>query len=501
MQKNKKNDNMQTQEAGNVTINGNGNYPKKYLITSAQGCYHLNKGGDDEPYGGGNVKAKPHSVLLKGFENYAKENGAELIIVPIAGKNTLENILHEEFQGRKEIFRGTVLRFNKNLQFRDLVVPPQNVDPVTGKSNLISKYNSSIIFAHSKQRFSPVPVFNADLPRYLYTTGAVTEPNYNTANHRGDTAMRNHVFGGVVVEVLDDTYYNIRNVRGMMNGKFVDLGKLYDGKHKPKKIGVDSLVLGDIHWGDHDDKSIKANYEMIEFFKPKRIFLHDFFNGHSVNHHELDNFSLRSRELRRGRLDLLGELESDYIELKNICNLAGEKTEINLVSSNHHQFLTKYINSDLWMKGDLWNSEIGGYLFSKVSSIEEHENEIDSAAYLLEEGFKRFGPIPSNVKFLRYKDNYRRYGFQLASHGDKGKSGSRGGDVKSRSVTGGGKSITGHSHAMSIFGDTYIVGTSTKLDLPYTLGYGNASIAANAILYDNGTVQMIPIIKGKWKAD
>ena len=53
---------------------------------------------------------------------------------------------------------------------------------------------------------------------------------------------------------------------------------------------------------------------------------------------------------------------------------------------------------------------------------------------------------------------------------------------------------------MEVKVDTYIVGTSSQLDLPYIAGGGSAWIAANAALYKNGTVQMLPSINGKWKA-
>jgi len=477
------------------------NYKKTYIITAAQACYYQNKDGDSMPYGGGETKAIPNINLLKGFETLAKEVDGELIILPIAGKRTTENILHEDLNNRNDIFHGSFLRLNKNIQLRDLVVPPQNVDPVTGKKNFVSMYNSSLIFGHSKQRVVPVPVFNSQLPRYIYTTGAVTQPNYNTANSKGDNAERNHVFGGLIVEVIDDVYYNIRNLRALKNGKFVDLGREYCGESTPEKIGVDSLVLGDIHWGDHDPLAIKANYEMIEHFQPERIFLHDFFNGHSINHHEKDNYLRRSREFLRGRLSLEEELKADYEEIQRMAKSVSKKTEINIVSSNHHSFLTRYINDDGWKDKDLWNAEIASYLYNRgiIAGAKMPENQIDDAALLFKEGLMRFGPLPENVHFLNVKDDYRRYGYQLAIHGDKGASGARGGNAVARSVTGGGKSITGHSHNMEIYGDTYIVGTSSRLDLPYTAGSSNAQIAANGVLYKNGTVQMISSIEGTWR--
>jgi len=470
---------------------------KKYLITSAQLCYYINKDGDEMPWGGGKAKATPHYYFLKGLETYCKENDAKLIILPIAGKNTKEDLLHKDLRGREELFYGERMILNKNIQIRDLVVPPQNVDPATGKSKLVSKYNSSLVFAHTKQRFSPVPVFNADLPRYLYTPGAVTMPNYNTANHRGDTAERDHVFGALLVEVLDEVYYNITNIKAMKNGKFAERGKVYEGDSSPKKVGVDFMVVGDYHWGDHDESAIKATYEMIEKFKPKKIILHDFFNGHSINYHEKENVMNRVREFNRGRLSLEDELESDYNELMNLSKIAGKKTEFLLVSSNHHRFLSRYINEGGWME-EFWNAKIGSYLFEKGISLNIPEKEIDDASYLIEVGMEKFGPIPDRIKFLRLKDNLRIHGYQLAIHGDKGYYGSRGGNAKSQEVIGGGKSVSGDKHKAEIYGDTYVVGTNAQLDLPYAAGYGNACIAANAICFENGLIQMLPIIEGKW---
>jgi hypothetical protein len=472
---------------------------QKYIITSAQACYHTNKDGDTLPWGGGKTKALPHKKLLEGFETMAKELGARLVILPIAGKNAREKILHESLEDRTDIFRGSVLKLNKNIEVRDIVVPPQNVDPATGKSRDIGIYGASIIFAHSKQRFKPVPVVNAGLPRYLLTTGAVTLPNYNVANHRGDQAERDHAFGALYVEVIDNVFFNIRNLRAQKNGKFVNLGTLFDGSKKLKDIKTDTLVLGDIHWGDHDEKTIQANYEMIDFFKPKNLILHDFFNGHSVNHHEVKNPLRRVREYNRGRLDLETELKEDYKELKRLSK-AMKHGEIYIVSSNHHDFLPRYINEQDWAKRELWNADIASFLFSKAINLDIPEKEIDDASYLIEEGLKSFGPLPQNIKFLRAIDDLRRHGYQLAIHGNKGSRGSRGGSAKAREIIGGGKNISAHSHQMEIYGNANIVGTSSMLNLPYTSGSADAVIAANGVIYENGIFQMLPIIGGKWKA-
>jgi len=479
---------------------------KKYIITSAQACYYKNKDGDELPWGvkkGSRwaPKARPHENFLKGLETLAAETGAELMIVPVAGKNAREDILHKDLAKRDDIFEGSVLRLNKNLEVRDIVVPPQNVDPAAGKKEMVSLYNASLIFPHTKQRIAPVAVFNADLPRYLYTPGAVTLPNYNVANHRGDTAERQHVFGALAVEVLDEVYYNITNLRALKNGRFAINGKGYNGDSAPKEMDVDFMVLGDFHWGNEDAISMRATFEQLDRYKPKRVFIHDGIDGHSVNRHEKDSTLKRVREFKKGRLSLEKEFEYAYKKTLELSDFVGKNTEIYFVASNHHEFIPLYINGGRWMSDDIWNADIASYLYSRAIALDIPEKEIDDASYLIEEGIKRFGELPHNVHFLRLKDNLRRYGFQLASHGHKGSGGARGGNAKSRSVTGGGKSVSAHSHTMEVFGDTYIAGTNSILDQPYTFGQGTASIAANAVGYSNGTVQMLPMIEGRWMKD
>ena len=100
------------------------------------------------------------------------------------------------------------------------------------------------------------------------------------------------------------------------------------------------------------------------------------------------------------------------------------------------------------------------------------------------------------MKKTIYDDDYKVRGVQLGSHGDKGMSGGRS-SIRSREYAHG-KSITGHSHTPEILRNTYIVGTSTFLRLPYTKGSASSWMNTNAILYDNGSVQLLNIIDGRW---
>ena len=85
---------------------------------------------------------------------------------------------------------------------------------------------------------------------------------------------------------------------------------------------------------------------------------------------------------------------------------------------------------------------------------------------------------------------------KLGVHGDKGANGAKGSiHEKERSY---GKSITGHTHTPEILRNTYIVGTSTTLQLANNVG-PSSWLSTNAMLWGDGRVQLINVIGGKYK--
>jgi hypothetical protein len=461
---------------------------KRYVITAAQGSYkeiYNRKTREYELVSQGPI-AEVHENLMKGFENYCKINDAELIILQMPGKNIAEKFYHESIADREELFFGN-RALNSNIKISDMVVPPQNVDPSTGRLRFAQR-DTTLIYAHPKQRLRAVPASNSKLPRLLITTGAITTPNYNRSNHKGDVAYRDHIYGGVAVEIIDNNYYNVRFLRGKKDGQFIDMGMKYNGNKKPQKSGVEALVLGDIHAGEEDEKTMQANFEMIDFFQPKRLMLHDIFDGHSISPHEHDHMISRIRQFESGRLFLEEELKHCRDILYDFAKAVGKKNKVYVVAANHPYFLNRYLQEGDFMK-EPWNARLALKLAEKMC------NGLDP----VEEGMKMMGGLPSNVEFLKLRDDLQVWGCQLASHGHRGNSGSRTSNAVSREIAHG-KSITGHTHTPEVFRNTYIVGTSSRLDLNYTDGSANSWMAANAVLYENGAIQLLPIIRGKWKA-
>lgn len=458
-------------------------YPKTYVITSAQSVRcekNSNKFGDSAFYGA------PNDTLIKGLEHLCERNDGELKILTMQGMNAADQDLHPFFGSREDVYSPgeREQRLNNNVLLSDILVPPQNVDPSTGRDRHVQQ-DQTMIFAHSKQRLKAVASGNAKLPKLLMTTGACTYPNYNLTNNRGDLAMREHAYGAVIVDIIDDTFFNARHIRAHKNGKFIDMGEIYNGKKKVGKAKTEALILGDIHCGEHDPKTMQANYEMIKYFDPKRLFLHDFVNGHSVNPFERKNPISRVRNYNEGWLSIEEELKLDNKMLCEFAKAMGRK-EVNVVYSNHQLFISNYVGSGDFMK-ELWNVDISLKLAGEIAKGNDP----------IEYGIRMMGKLPSNVNFLKLRDDYKIWGWQLASHGHKGISGARG-SVRSREI-GFGKSISGHTHAPEILRNTVIVGTSTKLNLPYVEGGMTRWLGANAVLYEGGLVQLLPVIDGKWR--
>lgn len=483
--------------------NGSEFKSKVYVITAAQAVQSEEH---EKKYGHDSIRGAPNENLMRGLLRYCKERGAELKILSMVGMNFTETKLNDYFSERCMKGEGEVLysmrqkerSLNQNIKISGMVEPPQNIDIPNTRDRFVQR-DQSVVMAHTKQRLRCVPTGNKKFPKLITTTGCCTHPNYNidrsnsSGNRRADIALRDHQYGAVVVEVVSPFHYNLRHIPAQVNGKFVDMGKMFNGGRKPTKVGIEALVLGDLHVGEIDEKVMTANYEMIDFFKPKRLFIHDLANSDSVNPHEKDDCISRAIKARLGKLDLENELEECYRVLCRLGKAMGKNTEILVVPSNHDNFIYRYLALGEFPHDPI-NAGIASYL-NRIA-VEECNDPAEAANVVVEEGIKKIGNLPSNIRFLRFEDDYEVWGYQLANHGHLGHSGARG-STRSQELMYG-KSVTGHTHSPEILRDTIVVGTSSRLDLAYTRGQGSKWMAANAVLYEGGFIQLLPIINGKW---
>jgi hypothetical protein len=512
---------------GEEEIEDNFKYPKTYVITAAQG---MQNPASAKKYGRNSVKGRPNVNLIRNIEKYAKHNNGELRICSVAGSYVNEIEMHPLFHNRKDVYmdedafnrlrgqrekeldrrttkEGEILKYpqhyfwdeipeaeyfgtdktlNSKLALTGLPEPSQNQDPLSGNMDLPIKYRKSIIFPHTKQRFKPAPKnLSGKLPRFVMTTGCCTHPNYNGSNRRGRKAIRDHDYGFAVVDVIDNKVYLPRLIPAQKDGTFIDMGLKYSAKtNRISKAKTRALILGDIHCPNEDGPTMLANYEMIEFFKPAELYIHDLFDGVSVSHH---NFGDELKDMFRSE-EGADNLEEEVIQCNTILHRLSEYIGpgiIKVVASNHDDFLRRWLS-----EGKYRNEPQNARFAHKIIS------QIQKGQWPLAVAMKIIGKLPKNVEFLTLTEDCKPWGYECAAHGHKGINGARG-NLKSL-ITGYGKVIMGHTHELEVRNGSICVG----IPMPYQEGQPSTSMRGSAVIYDGGLIQSLPIIplpgKSRW---
>lgn len=429
---------------------------------------------------GAQALAKVNRDFMVGLETYCRLNDAELIILPMFGQDRKETTLIPEIQENPRLTiseKGRAL--NDKIRISDYPILPQQIIPITGLDRF-TQSDVSTIFASPKQFLRVVPNSNYELPKVLMTTGAVTLPNYKPDQRISLIAEKDHTYGAIVVETRGKRNYHYRQISALKNGEFFDLGTRFSGKERPRFVRPEAMILGDWHHGDTDPLVRAETFEMLKRYKPKVLVIHDFFNGYSINHHDLkDKVKLAQN---RDKLSLEDELRSAAEELETIVRTCKRDTQIYLVKSNHDEWIDRYLAEGRHID-EPENSYLGSGLFRDC---------VDGKDPLLE-GLSGYYTIPGNVHFLSRDDDLKILGWQLGSHGDLGANGGKPGIRTIEKAHG--KSITGHSHTPQIFRNAWVVGTSTYLKLDYNEGL-SSWLNTHGFLYSNRKPQLVNIVEG-----
>lgn len=417
---------------------------------------------------------KPHFGFYDSLKNYAKLNKATLLVVPSC-KIYSKDEVHSSF---KNYLLNENKQLNQNLLVSLLPINPESVEPLGGLDR-ISDLNSGIIYASPKQRLKSVASPKDCLPKVIMTTGAVTRP-YSKPTKNGAIANIDHVLGAIIVEVENEKIYHFRQIQADSKGYFIDLCK----KYTPKKVTKEpllALVPGDWHTGFTDPKVRKCVFEIIKNYKPEYVFLHDFFDGISVNPH------IRHKLIQRASLGSLNDLKTELVlnaaELKAFDNLV---KNVVVVDSNHHDFLSNWLD-----RGDFMNDErnhIIGLELALNKALGQNP---------LEYGLRKFETF-KNVTFLHSDESFKLTDklIEFGVHGHRGPNGSRGASGSlERSY---GHLMTGHTHAPEILRNKWTVGTSTYLTLQYNVG-ASSWIQTAGLVYKNGSKQLVNFIMGKYR--
>jgi len=450
------------------------------------------------------------SLFTRGYsalKNYCKTEDAELVLLPMRAhvkalsgqpKHYDTRLLDDKHLFVTEYVLGT------RIKAFELQINPQQINPLTGLNRIRDRASNrnddldddfkiiedmaknqnkiSIIVAHSKQMLQTVPTGNASLPRLIHTTGAVTLPSYRTEERIGLIAHQDHDLGALIVEINGDEFFLRQITLNKTDGSFPSMGKRYHANGKVTKERPEAFVMGDIHPGHESQPALKIWQEIWKDQSPRRIFLHDWYDGTSSSHH------LKRKKLTQSKLPDRFKTIPDEIKCANkvlytdIADKAPKDSELFLVPSNHPDFLEKYLDG-------------GDYIYDRPENYQiAHRmvvNVLDGGHHL-----KPWLDPEGRFKWLERNEDYIVAGVQCNVHGDIGSNGSKGSKQNlERAYT---KAMTGHTHEPSIHHNLFTVGHSS-LDRH---GYNNGAsswVLCSGNIYADGAMELIMVINGKYK--
>jgi hypothetical protein len=459
------------------------------FITAASPVSHLSEQR-------GRWKKHGTNIYLPGFhamETWLEQYSAELVILPMRAHirplaNQPEHYDPQLEKCRDRMYGEFVV--NEHLRAMDVHLNPQQVHPLTGlyrirggRSQIIvdgevipTRFNQSLIFAHAKQDMESIATGNGSLARALYSTGAITLPEY-LPNRIGRIAADGHVLGGLIVEWDHDLFW-VRQVQFAADGSFCDVdGYRYmpSGRRKPAKAAA--FRPGDIHAGREDVRVLDAQARLCSAVEPVDTFVEDVFDGGSVNPHSRDRLVERAKQPAPFRT-LAEEVGYAHALLENLASRYD--SDLNIVASNHHDFIERYLESGRYVK-DPVNFTIAHRM---VGDLLDGRDPLQM----------RLDPDGKHT-WLGTEDDRYVDGVQMASHGHLGPDGARGSAGNLERTLG--NAMVGHAHAPRILGKLFIVGHSSVRRHGYNRG-PSSWLSTAGIVWPGGQKQLCTIIDGRF---
>jgi hypothetical protein len=426
-----------------------------------------------------------HKEFLKNIEAYSKFINADIHIIASRYQNPTS--IWSESQEDNEFWVPEVLPYldanrhdiHKYVSIMsDIKIHPTAVNPMTGMEGLSG--GNSCVFGSPKVQMEMIPVLEGDMPKMMLTTGSCTLKNY-TDSKAGKKGEFHHTLGFTLIEIKDDEVFFIRQVTANEKGEFTDLFYKVENEEITNIEAVSAIVLGDLHYGHHDQEVLEKTLELIEQISPEHVILHDVFDGKSISHHEEKDPFLQYQKELEGSNSLGLEVSKLLDGLK-----AFEEYNTIIVRSNHDDFI------DRWLKNTDWRKTV-----TPKNSLEYMEY---SAAILSGRAPNGIIPWLINNKYPQFKtlgrsDSYKVNGWELGQHGDIGSNGSRGSLLQFRRLNT--KVVVGHYHSPGRKDGALAVGTSTHLRVGYNIG-ASGWLQSHVIIHKDGKAQHINFINGEF---
>jgi hypothetical protein len=458
---------------------------------------------------------------------YAEYRGFPLIVMPMkygpikTHKHRFKSLFPSEFYGHvifddvlvaKGMLQLNVARFRPTLE-------KHLTDKVCQMGGEVSQ-----IFGAPRLELEHRPRIGHTYSKSIMTTGAVTHPSYRVdplgqQDRTGEVATATHEYAAIVVEFgKKKREFHFRQLLANKRGEFYDIEPVLGGArffteagHEHKPNAVDTVIEGDWHTYTTDPVVREATYHkkhgLFPKLQPKHVIMHDAMDNDSPACPFWGKQKIRSAFLASlGLDDVRKELEDNAVEIEwKMKHLPNAK--YHWVPSNHpDSWMMNWIDSGEWIKDDR-NRMLGAELTLEVyRDLEERTRTqkltrgeirpLSPIAIYFRKRLPELHVIDRQEPFLRPKK--AKHPVVLSLHGDIGPGGmpSRGTQPFLKFNA---RIILGHNHTATKYLGIWRVGTTTKLMKHYVEAPATSWTNTHGVVFDNGQVMLINIIKGRWQ--
>lgn len=437
-----------------------------------------------------------HADFLAALELYCKVNNAQLIVSPFTyNKNGFQNSQKDDdelWYDPKIIkyMRKSSLEVTEGLVFcGELDILPTAVTPLSGLSNYAGV--ASGIVPHAKVQMVSLPRMPGDPPRFMYTTGAVTQRNY-IQRKAGQKAEFHHVFGALLVEIDKEGDWFARQLIADQSGTFHDMENEYTAKSVTNKP-VTAINWGDIHAELSDPAVAEASWlrfdSMLEVLQPKYQLVHDVTDFTARNHHNINDPYFLATTHFNGKSSVKAGMRDTARVLEQMATRAPQDGGVIVVDSNHDQAFTRWLRD-----GDVRRDPANASYWHTYNAEIYKNIEMNRPYNVFEKAVRDVMVISvPNVLFLTENDSFKigkGKDIECGMHGHRGPNGARGTTKAFRTL--GSKVNMGHTHSASIIDGVYTAGTASLLDMGYNKGPTSWS-HSHIVTYQNGKRAIITL--------
>lgn len=421
------------------------------------------------------------------YADFIRENfglNVEIVVIPTRYRNPTNPV---ETQNKKAdewwVHDVDQYLYYSKLEFGDCIISadsrvrPTDSAPLNGYEALAA--DNHLILGHSRLHLKVLPRFKGDRIKVMATTGYLSSKNYSRSK-AGDKGHVHHTYGFTIIEKKKDgTCLPPRTVKCDYEGNFTDI--IYHVSNEKVSLvdHSEALIWGDIHHAQLDEQFVDITYDLVEKLKPVRHIIHDLLDSESMNHHESKDMFIKKIKIKEGRNDIKKEVNAAIGFAQEIHDNTG--SEVNVIQSNHDDFLDKHINLESWKK-DLHNSE--AYLeYALIQQSVDLRNYGNIFGYLISQ------QTSDDIRYIKSNESLRIRGYQCGYHGDHGVNGSRGNiNTFKRLNT---KMIHGHSHSPAIVDGVTCVGVTCKLWQYYNSAGMSSWAYAHSVIHADGKNQLL----------